>query len=409
MGKLTITRIEIENNLLKVYYKVDEELRPYFSFEKEYFLAEYSVSIEEVPESIAVIPFITNVLPIIWITDSLLEVPELDQTFYHSIPNFKQGYIDMSPMLSFKGEIKVEKLIDNTYQATGGNAAFFSGGVDAFTTLIAHIEEKPTLITLFGSDVKLNDTIGIQNVYNHVEKTVNDFQLPPAQYIKTNFRSFINESKLSELVKASKDGWWHGYQHGIGIIGHAAPIAYLFKFHTIYIASTFTVRDKVICASDPTIDSKVQFGNSFVFHDQYEHNRQEKLQIITHYCNINHQKVEPHVCWISSGGKNCCKCEKCIRTIYGLLAEGVSPKDYGFNYTPRQFRMMPIIMIVNLMNAPQQIRILWEDIQNRFKETQRGKDSLYTQWIHRINVHSEHLLLRKYVHCIYQFYKRMFQ
>lgn len=93
---------------------------------------------------------------------------------------------------------------------------------------------------------------------------------------KTNFRSFINERKLNCLVKNSGDGWWHGFQHGIGLLGHGAPIAYLKGLKCIYIASSYTPKDNVTCASHPSIDNCVEFCNCHIIHDQYEYSRQEK-------------------------------------------------------------------------------------------------------------------------------------
>ena len=38
------------------------------------------------------------------------------------------------------------------------------------------------------------------------------------------------------------------------------------------------------------------------------------------------------MCWESSGGSNCCNCEKCWRTILGVYAEGFDPREFGFEY-----------------------------------------------------------------------------
>ena len=38
------------------------------------------------------------------------------------------------------------------------------------------------------------------------------------------------------------------------------------------------------------------------------------------------------VCWESAGGSNCCHCEKCLRTILAIYAEGADPRDFGFDY-----------------------------------------------------------------------------
>jgi len=53
----------------------------------------------------------------------------------------------MYPEFSFKGKINVKNIIKNTY-SNDNSLVLFSGGVDAFQTLLSHIDEKPYLLTL---------------------------------------------------------------------------------------------------------------------------------------------------------------------------------------------------------------------------------------------------------------------
>lgn len=46
------------------------------------------------------------------------------------------------------------------------------------------------------------------------------------------------------------------------------------------------------------------------------------------------------VCWESTGGSNCCNCEKCWRTILALYAEGENSREYGFDYTDKQLNQL---------------------------------------------------------------------
>ena len=92
------------------------------------FYVEYDENIEKVPDSILIVPFICNVLPIVWITDATLIVDKIDKNFYESIDKFKKGYIDMYPQIKFKGKIKYNKLEENhSKQKDKISAAFFSG------------------------------------------------------------------------------------------------------------------------------------------------------------------------------------------------------------------------------------------------------------------------------------------
>ena len=288
------------------------------------------------PVGIAIIPWICNILPIIWLTDSELIVPELDEDFYNCIEEFKRGYIDMYPMLEFKGKIIAESIKQNRPVASGGSACFFSGGVDAFNTLFQHLDEHPSLITIWGADVKLDDTLGWDIVYSHTLSTASKLNLD-SYVIKSNFHSILNEKTLfKRLISNSGDGWWHGFQHGIGLIGLAAPLCFSLGIHTLYIASSFTAADKgkYTCASDPTIDNFVRFSNCRICHDGYEFTRMMKIKnICEHSDRIKDFNPVLRVCWMETGGKNCCHCEKCLRTMAALFVQGRDPKDFGFDYS----------------------------------------------------------------------------
>lgn len=327
-----IKSISIKKNRVNYDYEIQGEWSKYFNAENK-LVIEFSEDISNIPNSIAVLPLIGNILPIAWICDAAIFVPSIDKSFFDSIPDFKKGYIEMHPKISFKGELVAESVDQNLSVKASGSLALFSGGVDAFNTLVNHIDEKPTLVTLWGSDVKLDDSIGWENVYNHVNSVCSEFGLNKI-IIKSNFRTFINEGALDALVIEAGDGWWHGFQHGLGLLTHTAPMAYVQNKSIVYIASSFTIEDKgVPIASDPSIDNFIRFGSTKVIHDGYEFDRQMKIGNIIKYVTQSGHHIRLHVCWISKGGRNCCRCEKCLRTILGFYAAGADPKEYGFEYS----------------------------------------------------------------------------
>lgn len=391
MSFINIISIQTEDKTSKIIFEASEDLEKYFN--KKNFDITYSINIEKVPNSVLVIPFVCNVLPIIWLSDAELNIPELDKDFFESIETFKQGYVDMSPMLSFKGKVNVAKTIDNSFEPDNCVAAFFSGGVDAFDTLITHIAEKPILITLWGADIKLSDTKGWETVENHLNTTADTFGLK-AISIKTNFREFISDS-VGDLITKSPDSYYHGYQHGIGIISHAAPVAYLHKLKTTYIASSYTYGVKAICASDPTIDNHIKLCSCSIFHDRYESNRQEKIQNIVNWAKTHKTYPFLRVCWVVDGGYNCGKCEKCIRTKYGIMAEGESPDEYGIpSFTEDHFSEHNFMKRAIRYMLPQN-RYSWKLIQNRFHETQAYRDLPRVAWIYNFDTNTKVSLLNR--------------
>ncbi len=365
MEYIRLNGIEKNSNIIKYDFEHTDGLAKYFS--QKPFIIEYPFSVESIPDSIMAIPFVCNVLPIIWITNSVLEINELDEAFYNSIPQFKQGYIEMFPESAFLGEIKAEKIVKCNIRCESKSAAFFSGGLDAVNTLVMHLDEKPALISIWGSDIRYENTEGWNIVHNEISKTAHKYELADI-VIRSTFREFDSESELDNCFSVQlKNGWWHGVKHGIGLIGHAAPYAYFMRLSKVYIASSNCPLDENIrCASHPTIDNFVRYANTQVIHDGFEFSRQDKARNVVSYSESTGEKIPVRVCWETQAGKNCCKCEKCYRTMAGLLAEGADPVDYSFFNAEDTFPQMQKYLIGEGNLAPDVAIRHWTHIKKSF-------------------------------------------
>lgn len=410
MGSFYIDDVSKNKNRIEYVYHFDDGLSSYI-FDNPRLYIEYQENIEQVPESICVIPLVCNVLPIIWLLDVDLYISELDKKFYDSIEDFKKGYQRMYPKLQFKGKIHVSKVVDNNENIMDSTATFFSGGLDAMSTLLTHVNEHPDLITLWGSDIDVDDYVTFKKVeksLKYVGKTLNCKNV----IIRTNFRKILNEKNLDKLVYHKvHDRWWHGFQHGIAIISHSFPYAYKHKIKTVYIASSFTKGDKMTCASDPAIDNYIKCANTLVYHDGYEFTRQDKIRNV---CNIlsktglSDDGIPIRVCLKSKGDYNCCNCEKCYRTIFGILAEGKNPENFDFHLdsnfyekVERQFKNEIILL------HPYH----WIKIQKRFIENKDiFVDRPELQWVFKYNFYNVNRhpskYIRKYLKAIFRRLKK---
>lgn len=341
-NRIVINDIAIDSNKIIYQYTISGEWIKYFDpsvdFQVEYIEYSEDHSTLKIPDNISVIPLLSNILPIAWLCDADIIVNKIDYNFYNSIHDIKNGYKKMYPMLDFKGNVFASNIINNNIPSKKQSALFFSGGVDSSFSMLKHITEKPKLITLWGADISINNDIGWHAVRNDVQNSAVAFNLDGC-FIKSNFRLFISEKNLDKLVIKSKDGWWHGFQHGLGMIGHAAPHAFINNISLVYIASTYPEKEAnfVTCASNPSIDNNVRFCHCRVVHDGYEFTRQDKIRYISNYFVSSKKKINLRVCWQSDSGKNCGKCEKCYRTMVGLIIENQDPEEYGFpDYKPLQ-------------------------------------------------------------------------
>lgn len=379
MEKIKVLSVRTDAHKIEVRYAVTEGLKPFFSKYTDTFFVEYSLPVGDVPVSVAVVPFVANVLPIVWLTDSILELDEIDKSFYESIDDFKKGYVNMYPQAVFGGKIKVCSVVENEYPQEG-SAMFFSGGADAYSTLVEYRKEYPMLLSVIGADITLDDKEGIFNQTRIMEKGTEDFQLPDPCLISSNFRSFIQGKNLDDIVRIYGEDWWHGFQHGIGLICLSAPIAFHKHLKTVYIASTNVKGHHATCASDGSIDNYVRFGSTQVVHAQFEKSRQQKIALIVDYCKTEKRKIELRVCWRSKGGHNCCHCEKCYRTIFAIVAEGGDPKEYGFNMTNRDILDAERIVKKSLYRKYGMLRAKWQEIVDKIKACDMVPDSRM-EWI----------------------------
>lgn len=325
---IRILNVEKGYGFAKINFSYSEPLAKFFH--SSTFSIETEIDFNPVPDSVIIIPFVCNVLPIVWLTDSTLITEELDYDFYNSIEPIKEGYRNMYPSLHFKGAIQCKPTVipSNT---TNRTLCLFSGGVDACTTALRHKSENMSLISIWGSaDYPLDNIHGWQRHEHNLREIADAFQ-KQLFILKSNFYTFIdNWGTLNELVRDSGESWWHGFQHGIGLISLTAPIAFTHSINTVYIASSFTKGEKATCASDPTIDNNLRFSGTKVFHDGYELTRQDKVAYIVR--ESNGIRIPMHVCLkqYQDSYNNCCRCEKCYRTILAILAEGGNPDNFGF-------------------------------------------------------------------------------
>ena len=365
MPDIELVKIKKNGNKLEYKCHISEKIKQYFTGKS--FELEYPDIIESVPNAVLVIPFMCCVLPIVWLTDCELFIPEIDRDFYESIPRFKQGFINMYPEGCFCGKLTVGTVIDCHKQGIEEKSAvFFSGGLDSTHTLLKHIDEKPDLIALWGSDVRYDNYDGWARVSEYLRTTAKQYNLFLAE-IRTAFRCYVDSAALNTRFKdILQTNWWYGIQHGIGIISHAAPYVWLHNIKKVYIASSNCLEDgKVRCASDPTIDNNVAFCGCSVYHDSYEYNRQDKIFEIVKYRNVTGVPVHLHVCWKSDTGDNCSECEKCYRTMIGLWIAGDDPKNYGYSYDKHIFSRIYNLIALRSNDIP---RLTWNYMKRALKE-----------------------------------------
>lgn len=365
MNCLILEKIIVKNNRVDYYFVVKGKIQKYFK--TNHMFLEYEYDISTIPKSILAIPFVSNVIPLIWITNSTISIKEIDKSFYECLDKIRVAYQNMFPNVKFLGEIHVDSIINNTYIPEVEAAALFSGGLDALTTFIRIKDKNPILITEYGwheEDIQRSDVWEADK--EHVINFAENYGLKNI-LIQSNYGTFINSGFINHnFQKKLGDSWWHGLHHGLAIISAAIPIAFMLKVECIYIASSFFKGYKAKCASDPTIDNEIKYASGNVFHDGYEIHRQEKVKVVVDYYTNNNWPINLRVCFKNE--ENCCNCEKCVRTIIGIVAEGGDPVNFGFNIHDDLSIHIKNFLRNNVKFFTQAKVMQWNLAKNRMKE-----------------------------------------
>ncbi len=319
---------------------ITDDLNKYF-IKKESFIEYLNVKedFSSIPEGISIIPILCNILPVSWVIDTTIIINELDKTFFESIKLIKKNFSVMFPEIDFKGKLIVKNIVDYVGNFSEDKyMSFFSGGVDSTFTVISNIEKKPILVSIWGSDIPVDEIAGWENFSNSINQFSKEFALEKL-FIRSDFRKLLNTGNLNQEILNTNDNWWHGLQHGISIISHGVIYAYKKNIGNILIASSHSDTDLeerglniIPCASSPTIDNYFKFSNCKVKHDGFNFTRQEKIGKILDYVYKNNKNINIKVCWESIFGKNCNVCLKCSKTILGILAEKNNPNLFGFKF-----------------------------------------------------------------------------
>ncbi len=363
-NKIILNDIKIEKNRIEYDYSVVGTWRNCFKLQNRFFI-EYSMDFDKkIPYSVAVIPFLGNFLPVSWVFNAEIRIDEIDKEYLYSIDEIKRGYQLMYPNISFKGKLSFGKAVENDISSNADQSAlFFSGGVDAFSSLVHIYKEKPMLLTVWGTDVYLKDVDGWEAISSNTKKVAEDFDLTYL-FIKTSFREVINYQFLNDkIAKPNHENWWHGFQHGMALIAHSAPVSFDKNIRRIYFSSTDSVKSKVpyTCASHLEMDNNNNNNGARTIHEGFEDTRLDKIRKVCRFFKERKQQISLHVCWVTRDGKNCCRCEKCARTIFGIMAEGYDPVEFGFDLSQKKYdELAKMIKNEELPIYP----VFWGDIAN---------------------------------------------
>lgn len=318
------------NDIRYTYKLIDNEIRIAVQSDTCLFLddfyAKYNVNIED-NESINVIPFIGQILPIVWLNDLTLYIDVLDSVFASQLDSIKAAYQKLHPLNALKGNVVVYKLQDNRKLDCRGKLCLFSGGVDSTYTMHVNLDANQFIIG--GSDIKSEKDL------QHMANIANARYGNQTITCDSNFRTFFKTNKAKSKYTFC---YWEQYQSGLGMLSLAAPVAYNLRYKYILISASLCSKDLFFdsIGTYPSTDNQFKVASSTVDHIGFELTRLQR----TKYILDEKPDEQLRVCWRNNTLGNCSKCIKCLETILQIYVLGYNPLKNGFDCSDAKLKYM---------------------------------------------------------------------
>ena len=190
------------------------------------------------------------------------------------------------------------------------SAAFFSGGVDSWFTILRHAPELESaatgrvddLLTVHGFDIPLESADEFMKLHKTLSLGAQALSRKLI-VVKTNLRS-----SCSLWLKA-----WGWLTNAAGLA--CAALILEKRYGKVLIGSSYPYGSLFPWGSHPMTDSLFSTRSLIVKQDGASFNRAEKTALVArHEMALSHL----HVCWKHGTASNCGVCQKCIRTMATL-------------------------------------------------------------------------------------------
>lgn len=197
--------------------------------------------------------------------------------------------------------------------AAGRTGALFSGGVDAWATLLRHTvgsvaPRVDDCLTAWGLDITLANPAGFRRMHAAATRAAAELGVEAID-VATNLR---------------ERRWW--WDCDWGRVSHGCALAAVGlvlgrRLKCLLIPSTYRYGDPVLWGSHPLTDRLLSTSALEVVHDGAGLGRTEKTRLL-----LDHQIALDtlQVCWETNSYENCGRCSKCLRTMMTLeLLDGL--------------------------------------------------------------------------------------
>jgi hypothetical protein len=307
-------------------------------FLREDFFVEYDsgVPLADIDDSLLAIPFLLNVIPLVWASGDRYRIAALDAPLASALEQVRAGFRRLYPKVSWNGQLVADTTVAGTPTAnTRGIALLFSGGADSVYSSLTHRGEPERWITILSSlgSFEWQNSQARAAAEDHFRRSAATSGRE-CSFVTSNLRQFIDEAKLVGVWPDPRR-WMIEVQHGLGFAGLCAPLMSHFQIRRLLVASCERDHYGLPGGSHPDIVNAIRWSGAQAFLDGFEKTRQEKIRAIRKMLPELGRPPTLKPCLHPVGGfENCCACAKCLQTMLGILAEGDDPRPYGFSMGP---------------------------------------------------------------------------
>ncbi len=190
------------------------------------FFVEYEdeINLEQLDYSIVTIPFIMNVVSMVWISGKRYCIESMDENLYYSLKKIHEIFELLYPNTSWNGELIPKKLVKNSVslQEDGNRIALlFTCGLDSVCSSLRHRDKKQLLINIF----RIEEVFGKEYELDYKQQLIDFAQQYGHEnsFMRSNFLDFLNHRVLN-TISPEIDCWRTGAVEGLSWAGLVAPI-----------------------------------------------------------------------------------------------------------------------------------------------------------------------------------------
>lgn len=288
------------------------------------------LSSEACDPAILSIPFLANVLPVIWASGERYRIRAIDKDFWEGLRPIKDFYIRAFSRLDWSGEVVPDGLIEakppRETDVTAPRGIFYSGGADSTYSVESEGRKGDTLIHVIGAGVLPKHPRRSRMLHDAIEDYA-AFKDIHTTYIRSNLNGFLKYRYFPG------SDWWSAPQHGLGLPSLGVPLAVSEGFSGLIVAGHVRSDTPVVSGEDEEIAGNIRFAGRRVLKHGANLTRGEKIAAIVAAANAPGAfKPKLQICYEDQDeAYNCGHCLKCLMRALALMVEDAQPKDYGFD------------------------------------------------------------------------------